>query len=234
MSRFVWCEDSRSGFVFWKTLFNTLYPDITLDSKGNNSELRKSVENLGNNSDQYYIIMDLALDNPDVLREYKRLTKVISAKNNINLIKLHSFEYCLLSFKDLDDWIFAEEDELRDKRKNLMEARKLIVRIITEGASNDELIKLQTLLDVNDLKNSEQTASKILFELTRNTGFETDKSQIGPCFIVDCCNWKDKQNDDICGLNLSRLTLKEKMEQILKRSVLYSAFMEADLYDNCI
>ena len=234
MSRFVLCEDSRAGYVFWKTLFRTLYPDIILDSKRNNSELRKSVENLDSISDQYFIIMDLALDNPDVLREYKRLTKIISAKDNIKLIKLHSFEFALLSFENLENWVFAEEDELRDKRKDLLEARNLFIKIVNEGGSNDDLKKLQTLLDVKGLKNNEKTASKILFELTRNTGFETDKSKIGPCFITDCCNWNDRQDDDICGLDLSRPDLKDKMEKIVKQSALYSAFMEVDLYDNGI
>ena len=69
----------------------------------------------------------------------------------------------------------------------------------------------------------------MLFNITRNTGFETDKSKVGQCFINSCCDWIERQTDDICGLDNDRLSADEKMDQILVRSVLQDAFMEAGL-----
>ena len=33
----------------------------------------------------------------------------------------------------------------------------------------------------------------MLFAITRNTGFETDKGTLGACFTVDCCDWSERQ-----------------------------------------
>lgn len=62
--------------------------------------------------------------------------------------------------------------------------------------------------------NIEQLSAKILFDLTRNTGFEVSKGNIGECWIKSCCQWEKRQQDDICGLDIERLTLYEKMKSI--------------------
>ena len=46
MGKYVWCEDTGSGYEFWKKLFETLDSDITVQTKNNNSELRKAAEKL--------------------------------------------------------------------------------------------------------------------------------------------------------------------------------------------
>ena len=118
MSTYVWCEDSSSGFQFWRALFGALYPDIIIETKQSNSKLRKA---------------------------------------NVKL------------------------------------------------------------------------AARLLYDITRNTGFETDKSKIGYCFINSCCQWAERGDDDICGLDDSRLTYSQKMYQIRIHSDLSEAFKEAGL-----
>ena len=61
-----------------------------------------------------------AYDNPDVLREVNAISRAIEGKNNVKLIKFHSFEFVLLSFDLLDSWVFAEQDELKEKRRPLL------------------------------------------------------------------------------------------------------------------
>ena len=78
-------------------------------------------------------------------------------------------------------------------------------------------------------KNQEQLAADILFDITRNTGFETDISHVGQCFITNCCEWTDRRADDICGLDNDRLSIDEKMNQIFEHSVLQNAFKEAGI-----
>ena len=185
MKKYIWCEDAGSGYQFWKVLFKNLYPDIIVETKHNNSQLSKNAENINEDGNLYYIMIDTATDNPDVIRELKRLKKNISGKNNVRIIELRSFEFALLSFEYLEEWVFAEHDELKDKRKQ-------------------QIIAKQT-----------------------NTGFETDKSKIGPCFVCSCCEWDGKQDDDICGLDNSKPTLSEKMKQLSEYSVLHKAFEEA-------
>ena len=62
--------------------------------------------------------------------------------------------------------------------------------------------------------NIEQLSAKLLFDLTRNTGFEVSKGVLGECWIKSCCEWDERQEDDICGLDYSRLSVFDKMKRI--------------------
>lgn len=187
MAIYVWCEDSKSGFQFWKALFKETHPDFITETQLNNSRLAKKAGKITDDGNTYYIIIDTAVDNADVLREMARLNRNIAGKNNIKLIKVHSFEFTLLSFEHLDNWLFAENDELKDRRSKLLIARAQFVSLINNGGSTDELNKFKSVYDFSDKNNTEKIAAKLLYEITRNTGFETDKSKIGDCFVNDCC-----------------------------------------------
>ena len=229
MTTYVWCEDSGSGYQFWKAFFGELYPDFSVDTKKSNSGLRRAVGSINDDTDVYYIIMDNAVDNPDVLREVKRLKADVSDKDNIRLINIHSFEFSLLSFEHLENWVFAEDDELRKKRSDLLDARNKFVQLITSGGNAEELKSFKSLFDFGEKANSENISAKLLNQITRNTGFETDKSKIGICFVNSCCDWNERQEDDICGLDDTRLTLNDKMRQIREHSALQAAFKGAGL-----
>jgi hypothetical protein len=60
--------------------------------------------------------------------------------------------------------------------------------------------------------------------LTRNTGFSVDKSNLGICWKVDCCDYEERESDDKCGLDNGRLSLVEKMHAILRESFLRREF----------
>lgn len=232
MSTYVWCEDSGSGFIFWREVFHYIDPQIIVESKGSNSRLRKTVSALQDNDDRYYILMDTAVDNPDVLREVKRIKADISGKTNVRTVDIHSFEFALLSFSSLEDWIFAENDPLKDQRADLLEAREIFLRLITEGGTAEELARFKAVFDYPQKKNSEQIAARLLYGITRNTGFETDKGKIGDCFINHCCAFPNRGEDDICGLDNRRLSDAEKKKQLIECSVIHHALKEVDLYDN--
>ena len=228
MNTYIWCEDTGSGFEFWKTLFDTLFDGFVVESKRNNTELCKAVSKL-NSDDRYYVLMDYAIDNPDVLRETQRLYSVVKGKNNVAVIKIHSFEFVLLSFQLLENWVFAEEDELKDKRKKLLELKSEFVDLICNGGEAERLSVLKETLGYSKKLNTEHLSAKILFEITRNTGFETTKGKLGECFINDCCDWKARGEDDICGLDRNRLASNEKVKMIFDYSVLKDSFAKAGL-----
>ena len=48
MKKYIWCEDARSGYEFWNIFFSELAPDAVVESKRNNSELRKAVSQINN------------------------------------------------------------------------------------------------------------------------------------------------------------------------------------------
>ena len=230
MNTFVWCEDTGSGFTFWKMIFNTLYKGFIVESKRSNSELCKAVARLKADDDnKYYVVMDYVIDNPDVLREIHRLNSVIKSKSNVSAVNIHSFEFVLFSFPMLEDWVFAQEDDLKDRRKKLLEFKEVFVDIICNGGDIQMLSSLREAVNLSETMNTEQIAAKMLFEITRNTGFETTKSKVGACFTVDCCKWNERQSNDICGLDERRLTADEKAKVIFEHSVLKDSFAKAGL-----
>ena len=224
MSKFLWCEDSRSGFQFWNALFRELHPDVTVETKGSNTGLRKAAGKIADDGNVYYIVTDTAVDNPDVLRETRRLKAITDGKDNIHIIKVHSFEYALLSFELLEQWVFAEADELKEKRQSLLQARNVFLQQNASGADVAGLQAFKEEFEGYESKNSEQIAAKLLYEITRNTGFETDKSQVGDCFINTCCEWAERQRNDMCGLDSQRISAGEKAKLLADRSALKAAF----------
>lgn len=54
--------------------------------------------------------------------------------------------------------------------------------------------------------------------------YVVDKSNLGACWKVDCCDYEDRENDDKCGLDNSGLSLVEKMRAIMRESFLKKEF----------
>ena len=173
--------------------------------------------------------MDTVADNPNIIRELARLGKITAEKKNVTLVNVHSFEFALLSFEHLISWVFAEPDELKEKRADLLRARELILKMSVPGAATDTLTELKSVFPYVSNHNSEQISAELLFRITRNTGFETDKRHLGACFIRRCCEWYDRQTDDICGLDERRISADEKKKQLIEYTVLKVAFEKAGL-----
>ncbi|WP_302343162.1 hypothetical protein [uncultured Ruminococcus sp.] len=217
MSTYVWCEDSGSGYAFWNTVFKIMYPEFIVETKNSNTRLNKAIRQISDDNNLYYVIVDTVLDNQDVLRELTRLKRSIIGKNNIKVIKIHSFEFSLLSFEFLEKWVFAENDDLKEQRKDKLEAREKLVKLISDGGTADELSLFKSVYQYQSKMNTEKIAAKLLTEITRNTGFETNKKQVGFCFVNSCCEWDDRQENDLCGLDDKRLSVSEKIEQMVNR-----------------
>lgn len=212
MSTYVWCEDSGSGYAFWNTVFKIMYPEFIVETKNSNTRLNKAIRQISDDNNLYYVIVDTVLDNQDVLRELERLKRSIIGKNNIKVIKIHSFEFSLLSFEFLEKWVFAENDDLKEQRKDKLEAREKLVKLISDGGTADELSLFKSVYQYQSKMNTEKIVAKLLTEITRNTGFETNKKQVGFCFVNSCCEWDDRQENDLCGLDDKRLSVSEKIE----------------------
>ena len=234
MNTYIWCEDSQSGYMFWIEIFNFSNSKYIVESKKSVSGLYKAVNRISDDENNYYILVDNAVDNPDVLREIKRIYSVAKTKGNIHIIKINSFEFTLLSFSLLEKWVFAFEDDLKEKRKNILIAREMFVKTMTDIGTNQDLAAFKNTFGFSESITSEQISAKLLYDITRNTGFETDKGHLGACFIKNCCNFEERQEDDICGLDDNRLSADEKFKQLIELSVLKNALQEVGLYDNSI
>ena len=232
MKTYLWIEDrkNKSGYIFWQTILGQLCPEIVLESKQNNSELVKAVKALEDSENRYIVVFDNSFDNLQVAMEQKMLRKYAGDKENVILMDIICFEYILLEFKELIEWIYAPDDEFLVKREKAITAREKLVKTIQSGEINYKDIR--EIIEYNenvDNYNVEQLSARILFDLTRNTGFEVSKGKIGECWIKSCCEWEERMPDDICGLDASRLPLKEKIKQICECTSLWKQFQNIGL-----
>ena len=229
---YLWVEDrkGKSGYIFWKTLMEQLCPEVIVESKKNNSELVKSVKALEDKKNRYIIVFDNSFDNLQVAMEQKILKNCVDEKENVCLMDIICFEYLLLEFNELIEWIYAPDDEFLIKRRKAVVAREKLVKTIENNELNYKDIR--EIVEYNgdiDKYNVEQLCAKILFDLTRNTGFEVSKGKIGECWIVSCCEWQNRMEDDICGLDHCRLQLADKMKHIYEGTSLMTQFQHAGL-----
>lgn len=228
---YLWIEDreGKAGFIFWKTMMQQLCPDVIVVSKNNNSELVKAVKNLTDEENEYIIVFDRAFDNIQVVREHQLLQKYISARNNVHELRIICFEYVLLEFGKLLDWIYASEDEFFEKRAVAIAAREKLLAAVNSSEDYKLIEEIKFYKDKLDTMNIEQLAARLLFELTRNTGFEVSKGVIGDCWVNSCCDWQERQGNDVCGLDENRITILEKMQLILKYTTLEHEFRKLRL-----
>ncbi len=229
---YLWIEDrtEKSSYKFWKTFMNEICPEVTVESKMNNRELVKSVNGLKDEENRYIIALDNSFDNVQVCMEQKILKEAADKRNNVSLLSLICFEYTLLEFDKLIDWIYAPDDEFREKRSGAIAAREKLIEIIKSGDINYKAI--QEIIDYDrnlENHNIEQLSSKLLFDLTKNTGFVVSKGNLGECWQKNCCEWMERQDDDICGLDHKKLTVNEKMKHICLGTSLYKEFKNVGL-----
>lgn len=232
METYLWIEDrkGKSSYIFWQTLMGQMFSGIEVESKKNNSELVKAVKMLEDTENRYIVVFDNSFDNLQIVMEQKLLREYAKVKNNVLLMDIICFEYILLEFKDLIEWIYASDDEFLTKRKKTIAAREKLVNTIQKGELNyKDICEIVEYNENVDNYNVEQLSAKILFDLTRNTGFEVFKGNIGECWIKSCCEWEKRMPDDICGLDADRLNLRAKMDRILEGTSLLVQFQDIGL-----
>ena len=209
---YLWLEDrqEKAGYTFWKILMQQIRPDVIVESKK--------------------IVYDNSFDNLQVYQEQKLLKRYADKRKNVFLLGLICFEYILLEFDQLIRWIYAPEDDFLIKRSGALKAREALVKCLSSGEVDYKMLQEVSLYDVHlDSHNIEQLSAKLLFDLTRNTGFEVSKKMIGECWIRSCCEWDKRQEDDICGLDNNRLSLKAKMQSVYRGTSIMKEFSKTGL-----
>ncbi len=224
---FLWIEDrkGKAGYIFWAMLMNQLYPNVIVVSQKNSSELLKAVRTIDSQKNKYIVVMDNSFDNLQIIMEQKKLRQYARQRDNVALLDVICFEYILLGFSDLLEWVFAKNDELLDKRENAVLARNKLVECMQSGNMHyKDMAEIATYDPRIQDHNIEQLVARLLFDITRNTGFEVSKGKVGDCWVRSCCEWQERREDDICGLDDMRLSLYEKMKTIYEKSCLRNQF----------
>ena len=81
------------------------------------------------------------------------------------------------------------------KRAGMIEARHKLVETLQDDDFDYKGIREIVEYDKNiEEHNIEQLSAKLLFDLTRNTGFEVSKGTLGERWIKSCCEWGNRQD----------------------------------------
>ena len=218
---YLWIEDKKSGFDFWKDLCGILYKDkVKVESKGNAGNLVKSVEKLIEKDVEnlYYILFDNVADNPVSVQQLIKLKALVRKQSNIKLIEEYiSLETSLLSFLNLVDYLDRQKDM---SGLNVdIQARQFLLNYIdfdnsADYSSTREILEYCHKYNTKKRYTIESLASSILRNLTKDSGFEVNKGVIGPCWLSSCCaidmytNCKDKFSSE------------EKVKNLINNSLL--------------
>ena len=79
-------------------------------------------------------MLDNSFDNLQVVMEQKLLKQYSVRKKNVVLMDIICFEYILLEFENLLDWIYAPNDEFLSKRTSAISAREKLITCIDTGS----------------------------------------------------------------------------------------------------
>lgn len=233
---YLYTEDSKSGFHFWEFICDKLFPGKievkNLGEKSNSTRLADFVCNIKDRENVYLISYDLSFDNQFVMENYREMKKYVKKNNFNNIIFLDfiSFEYILLSFDKFVDWCFTENDFLKEKRRDLLECRGILINLGDNIESYLEYDCLRVYVQKHHISNIEQCCSKLIKGIVKNTGFEISKGKLGECWYVDCCTYSQKEEDDECGLSNSTPTSGTKAFEIFNHSCIKSRFDNFGIY----
>lgn len=181
---------------------------MIVESKKNNSELIKSVKSLTDEVNRYIIVFDNSFDNFQAYQELKLLEKYVNAKRNVSIMNIICFEYILLEFDQLIEWIYAPDYDFRSKRATAILAREKLIAALKTGNLNykalREVVEYDNKLDDHNI---EQLSAKLLYDLTRNTGFEVSRGNIGECWIRSVIGPADSTTIYVVWIHIGYLLL---------------------------
>ncbi|MGN0485588.1 MAG: hypothetical protein ACI4HI_18775 [Lachnospiraceae bacterium] len=232
---YLYTEDSKSGYAFWKFICDTLFQDTievrNLGEHSNSTKLLEFVYNITDRENTYLISYDLSFDNKSVMESYVEVQEYLEENqwNNIIFLDFISFEYILLTFNKLIEWCFSENDFLKEKRSNLLKCREDLINLKSEISDYKGFDCLRNFICEHNISNIEQCCSKLLYAILRNTGFEIRKGSFGECWYVDCCEYSKKEDDDECGLSELLPTAGYKALEIYRGSCIKQRFDELGL-----
>lgn len=155
-----------------------------------------------NTNDKYYIFIDCVPDNQKALRYYYGIKQATVHINNVEVLDLLCFEYLILKFKYLLNWIkpikitkdYSEGEIAREEFINVVESKsswsnniKLVKYVVKNKGIDTSVQGWQRELIFISMEN---LASLILSKITNGgtTEFGISKTRLGKCWYCDCCS----------------------------------------------
>lgn len=237
-------EDSGSGRKFWELICENLFngiakvadiPGVSNDGVGFGN-LMQYILNIKDIDNVYIVILDNPVDTNDDEHIFTEFIESLNEKNmpNIKIMPFISFEWMFLSLDFFMDWVYEKDDYFYKLRKEFVKCRQDLVNL----NANAELFRYRELESMQFLmqkhpkrKTFEKLCKALLLEITKNTGFEVRDGydKLGQCWYINCCDYENKQDDDVCGLSSVYPSGRLKLYQILENSGLEDRLSDTGL-----
>lgn len=208
--KYLWTEDTGAGLHFWKLVNQLFFNDaLVVESKESNQGLLDALAEIDmKEDDKYYISFDYVVDNQDIRNKYRLLRKYEAKSDNcIVILDMICFEYLVLAFDKLVEWIGTGK---KDKVKMRME--------ILETIENHH-INLSKIQDEKTLKYlagfkrfyTERVMKSLAGELTENERWSIKGKEMGECWHKDCCISEHKDSIRCGQPNIKSGNMKMRM-----------------------
>lgn len=100
--KYIWCEDTGSGFFFWQQINNAFFDGKYIVKCSNGiDDLVKDIASVQNNENQYLVCFDNCTDNHAVASRVSALRKLERTSKNITLVQYICFEQVILSSTEI-------------------------------------------------------------------------------------------------------------------------------------
>lgn len=200
-----------------------------------------------NPNDFYIVFMDYVYDNQAIVDIFEDMENKINKNNlkNVFIPKVICFEYILLTFNELKNWV--KPQVINDRYNEAVEKQTKLLKIIKSGME----------MPIN--MTSEKTVTYTLQNLCKHhRGFVYSKnySKLGRCWTEEClfyvncvgCKYAKDISQYMCkkctrckkcslsdyGLNNQVMDRETKSSEIIHKSILYTVLIEARKYfDEC-
>ena len=224
--RYLLCEDSTGGFVFWESVNRLLlggYFDIVDHSAGRGG-LKKKVESLLplGRDDVILIAIDDIPKSLPIIQSIRKIQKEYGM--NLSFTNYWCIEEVLISFSNLAKWSTVEGDivSIGERVKDLIIQGEVKARI--DIGLQDELIALTGGKRVNKEKFYARLLGKLIdnglgqFSFTKH---EPDDDTNTSCWFNDCCELRlDNGCQDRCGIPLGMIKASERLLFLFENSLL--------------
>lgn len=230
----IWHEDSTNSSTqqFWQFLQSNqtspLLKNADIQGFSSNKNLRDGIKDHIKNhninaTDTYYVFMDCVQDNEVAFRLYKDLLYLTKRYNNIKVMDLLCFEYLMLKFRYLENWVKPTGTSNKNFEK-MLELRKTFIDIVENNkdwTKNKDIVqfiraygkakmKKNEHLDFNHVS-EEYISTLILSKLTSwyNDGFCIVKTTLGNCWTCNCLDCTKKYKSK-CRRNNNNVSIENK------------------------
>lgn len=226
--KYLWSEDSTSGYDFWNLVNNFYFHnEFKVEKSYGNSDIIGKFEYFNANdkekitNNMHYVILDTVPDNARVLAKLEKMESIIQEyPNNIKMVNIICFEYLILAAEITFSFIPIKEKKLYQIFKNILD-NTVDFSINHSSLNKNSLTYIQSL----PKQSTENIYKNSAFQLLCYPGWSIN-TNLGYCWYKDYCEdiivSREVQLDKITNsekFKNATSEIKEKMRANIKKNL---------------